>query len=105
MSYTRSAWKREYVFGDSHLYSFIGEDGNLWLLASQNEEGFNYIRKEDFFELIINVLRCAGIKLNEGELKKLAEELKVRLRKRPLSFKKMSADMEKKCKRRRKNEN
>ena len=100
MSYTRSAWKREHTFGDSHLYSFIGEDGNLWLIGSKCKDVFEVIRKEDFFELIVGVLRHADIKLNKKGLKKLAKELGVRLRERPLSFKEMLADMERKCKKR-----
>lgn len=102
MSFTRSAWKREFIFGDSNLYSFIGTDGNLWFLASENEDGFNFIRKEDFFELIVNVLRCSNIKLNKRDLKKLANELDVKLRKRFLTFKEMYKDI---CKRSEKREN
>lgn len=100
MSYTRAAWKREYTFGDSHLYSFIGGDDNLWLLCSHNEEGFDVIRKEDVFELIVSILNSANIKLNRDQLKKLAKELEVKLRKRPLSWKEMRDDMERKAKRR-----
>lgn len=96
MSYTRSAWKREYTFGDSHLYSFIGEDDNLWIIGSSCTDGFEVVKKEDAFELIVSVLKCAGIKLSRGQLRKLAKELSVRLRKRPLSWKKMWNDMTRK---------
>ncbi|MBI2654924.1 hypothetical protein HYX06_00680 [Candidatus Woesearchaeota archaeon] len=81
MSYTRSAWKREYVFGDSHLYSFIGTDGNLWMICSSNEDGFDVIQKEDAFELVVSVLKRSGIDLDRKQLEKLAKELDVKLRK------------------------
>ncbi len=100
MSYTRSAWKRTYVIGDSHLYSFIGSDGNLWMICDANEDGFDVVKKEDAFELIVSVLECAGIKLNRKQLKKLARELEVKLRKRPLSFEELLNDMERKSKKR-----
>lgn len=87
MSYTRAAWKRKYTLGDSNLYSFIGcPDGNLWFLARTNKEGFDYIEKEDAFEMVVNILRRSGIELNNLQMKKLAKELGVRLRKKPLSF-------------------
>lgn len=106
MSYTRSAWKREFVFGDSHLYSFIGTDGNLWFIGSScNEDGFEVIKKEDVFEFIVNVLRHADIELSKDGLRKLAKELKVKLRKRPLSWEEMRDDMERKCRKRRKKHN
>src|SRR3989344_1323590 len=94
MSYTRSAWKRTYVFGDSHLYSFIGTDGNLWMICSSNEEGFDVIRKEDVFEFVVSVLEHSGIKLGKEQLKKLAKELNVKLRKKPLTLEEVRKDME-----------
>ncbi len=94
MSYTRAAWKRKYAFGNSNLYSFIGSpDGNLWFLAHTNKEGFDYIEKEDAFEMVVNILRRSGIKLNELQMKKLAKELGVRLRKKPLSFEERLCDI------------
>ena len=100
MSYTRSAWKRTYVFGDSHLYSFIGTDGNLWMICSSNEEGFDVIKKEDVFEFVVSVLRRSGIVLGRGQLKKLAKELDVKLRKRPLTWEELQKDMKKKSEKR-----
>lgn len=97
MSYTRSAWKREYVFGDSHLYSFIGTDGNLWMICSSNEDGFDVIQKEDAFELVVSVLKRSGIDLDRKQLKKLAKELDVKLRKKPLAWEELREDMNKKC--------
>lgn len=86
MSYTRSAWKRTYTFGESKLYSFIGGDGNLWLIGSDCKEGFDVIEKEDVLEFIVSVLESAKIKLGREQLNKLAKELEVKLRKRPLTF-------------------
>ena len=101
MSYTRSAWKREYVFGDSHLYSFIGTDGNLWMICSSNEDGFDVIQKEDTFEFVISVLRHSGIDLDRKQLKKLAKELDVKLRGSPLTREELREDMDKKGEKRR----
>lgn len=100
MSYTRSAWKREYVFGNSHLYSFIGTDGNLWMICSSNEDGFNVIQKEDVFELIVSVLKRSGIELDRRQLKKLATELDVKLRGKPLTWEELREDMKKKSEKR-----
>ncbi len=100
MSYTRSAWKRVHVFGDSHLYSFIGTDGNLWIICSSNEDGFDVIQKEDAFEFVVSVLRHSGIELDRRQLKKLAKELDVKLRGRPLSWKELREDMKKKSEKR-----
>jgi len=98
MSFTRSAWKREYVFGDSHLYSFIGTDGNLWFFGKGcNDAGFEVILKEDAFEFVLSLLNQAGIDLTKVQTKKLAKELNVRLRKRPLTFEEMSKDMERRA--------
>ncbi len=86
MSYTRSAWKRKHTFGNSNLYSFIGADGNLWFLAHTNKEEFNYIEKEDVLEMVLSILRHSGTRLNNLQIKRLAKELGVKLRKKPLSF-------------------
>jgi len=95
MSYTRSAWKRRYTFGDSHLYSFIGSDGNLWTFGKGcNEDGFDVILKEDAFEFIMGVLRHAKVGLDEAEIGRIAKELGVRLRKKPLTSEERMADME-----------
>lgn len=94
MSYTRAAYKRTYTAGDSHLYSFIGTDGNLWMICGSNEEGFDVIKKEDVFEFVVSILECAGIRLDKTQLKKLAKELDVKLRKRPLTWKEILNDME-----------
>ena len=100
MSYTRPAWKRTYVFGDSHLYSFIGTDGNLWMICSSNEEGFDVIQKEDAFELVVSVLKRYGIKMEKEKIKKLAKELGVKLRKKPLTWEELREDMNKKSEKR-----
>lgn len=94
MSYTRAAYKRTYTAGDSHLYSFIGTDGDLWMICGSNKEGFDVIKKEDAFELVVSILECAGIKSDKTQLKKLAKELDVKLRKRPLTWKGILNDME-----------
>ena len=100
MSYTRSAWKRKYVFGNSHLYSFIGTDGNLWMICGSNEDGFDVIQKEDAFELVVSVLKCSDIVLDKIQLKKLAKELDVKLRDKPLTWEELWEGMEKKSEKR-----
>jgi len=100
MGYSRPAWKRTHVFGDSHLYSFIGTDGKLWMICSSNEDGFDVIQKEDAFELVVSVLERSGIKLDKEQLNKLAKELGVKLRKKPLTWEELRKDMEKKSEKR-----
>ena len=54
--------------------------------------------KEDIFEFIASVLAHAGIKLTREQMKKLAKELEVELRKRPLTADELFDDMFKKIK-------
>ena len=91
MSYTRWAWDRKYTYGESNLYSYYSARGKIFM----NSQFFD---REDIFEFIVSVLEHAGIKLTKEQMKKLAKELDVKLRKKPLSFKEMWKRMVKKVK-------
>jgi len=101
MSFTRFAWAREYTKGDSNLYAYWdSESDKIAIISTYGDEITTLIDREDFFELIVSVLSCAGVKLSRKQLKKLADYLKVELRKKPLTLEEMIEDMEKKCRKR-----
>jgi len=95
MSYTRFAWARRYTKGDSNLYTYWDSNSNKIMLHSV--QGDALIDREDFFELIVSVLKHAEINLNKKQLKKLADYLEVELREKPLTFEELWKDMIKKC--------
>ena len=95
MAFTRFAWARKYVKGDSNLYAYWDVESDKIMLHSI--QGDALIDKEDLFELIVSVLKRAGIDLGEKQLKKLASFLEVELRERALTFDELLEDMMRKC--------
>jgi len=78
MSYTRFGFDREFVKGESNLYSYYSTlpDGSE-VIEMWSHGRHIVIDREDFFELIMRVLERAGVKLTPLEMFKLATELKV----------------------------
>lgn len=99
MAFTRFAWARRYVKGDSNLYAYWDAESDKIMLHSAIQ-GDALIDKEDLFELVVSVLKHAGIKLGGKQLKKLANFLEVELRERPLTFDELLENMMRKCRKR-----
>ena len=98
MSYTRFAWDRKYTRGTSNTYCYYDDRGFIRIWVAGKSEPCD-IEPEDFFEIIMSVLKCAIGEKEALKLKdKIAEELEVKLRKRPLSNKELLERMIKRVK-------
>ena len=97
MSFTRFAWARKYTKGDSNLYTWWDSSDKIAIVSVYNKE-ITLVDREDFFELIVSVLRHADIELTKKQLEKLASYLEVELREKPLTWKELWEDMEEKVK-------
>ena len=82
MSYTRWAWSREYTYGESNLYAYYDCNGKIFMNG-------HFFEREDIFEFVVSVLEHAEIQLTKEQMKKLAKEFNVKLRKDPLIFEEM----------------
>ena len=77
----RFSWSRQYAEGKSMLYAYWDVSSDEIMVHSMLG-GNCLIKREDFFELIMSVLRKAQVFLTNEEIKRIADYLEVKLNKR-----------------------
>jgi hypothetical protein len=100
MSYIRSGWDYKYVEGESTDYVFLCGDGK----GNDFVEDYGKISDKGFVDLLFRHWKTEDIAFKNHLLRRLANRLNVKIRKKPLTWEKQFDMMQRKIQKRRMNE-